>query len=290
MSANRIIEVKIVDRALVPAQVEVWVQVEVESPSPASDIRGRLTGPRVQGATTVEVAYPLRPLPCPIDEPVNTITRRAIIPEASFWDPECPFLYEGTVELWAHGQRVDQRRFTHGFRTLTVGPPGLRINGQVRRLVGMHSSLLPAAPDARPADCDLVMAPVQDVRRWEEGDRFGFFVLGTIGDVAEWPALVQLAAHSSSFGFLASEEHLRTLTCRQLLPKRDAGVLLGACVSAAPATSLPTEVDFIACSAESLPVLEALPQPRVVFRAAGSSGEFADPRIIGSIVCPNGEC
>ena len=94
-----ITNVEILDRGLDPAKAELWIQVQVARRSATTEVRGRLVGPRCQGATTVEVAYPLRPLPRTQEEAENTLTRQVIIPEPSFWDTENPFFYEVIVEL-----------------------------------------------------------------------------------------------------------------------------------------------------------------------------------------------
>src|SRR5438105_5047045 len=116
---NTITAVHVIDRVLDPMQAELWVRVEVAHRSPATDVRGRFVGPRCPGATTVEVAYPLRPLRGE-GEPDNVLLRRVIIPEPSFWDTESPFTYEAIVELWEGAQLVDERRFPHA---LKKGPP-----------------------------------------------------------------------------------------------------------------------------------------------------------------------
>jgi beta-galactosidase/beta-glucuronidase len=41
---------------------------------------------------------------------------RVIIPEASWWEPKTPFLYEGPVELWQDGVLCDRREISHGIR------------------------------------------------------------------------------------------------------------------------------------------------------------------------------
>ena len=52
-------------RSLSPAAAEVWVSAEVAGATPGAvgELHGRVMGPRCRYATTVEVAYPLRPLP-----------------------------------------------------------------------------------------------------------------------------------------------------------------------------------------------------------------------------------
>src|SRR4051794_3725548 len=91
--------------ALTPAAGEVRVRVAADA---AAEVRGRLTGPRCRFASTVEVAYPLRPVSG------EDGTFRAIIPEPSLWEPECPFLYTAVVELWREGQPIERRTLTYG--------------------------------------------------------------------------------------------------------------------------------------------------------------------------------
>ena len=72
------------------------------------EVRGRVVGPRCPGVTTLEVAYPLRPLPKP-EGSATSITMRIVIPDPLGWQPERPYVYEGAVELWQDGQKVDER-------------------------------------------------------------------------------------------------------------------------------------------------------------------------------------
>jgi hypothetical protein len=89
-----------------PAEAVVVVRVELDGPPAGADLRGKLVGPRRPGATTVEVAYPLRPADG--DPP----TLRAVIPEPNLWTPAAPFRYDGTVELWRGGAKLDAKPFT----------------------------------------------------------------------------------------------------------------------------------------------------------------------------------
>src|SRR5690242_18252743 len=109
--------VEVRNHILNPAEAEIWITI-----LPANsdmEVRGRLTGPRCQYATTVEVAHPLSPLPGHLARP-GDLTARAIIPEPSFWDPESPFLYEGTVEVWKGGNRCHEAALSHGLRILQL--------------------------------------------------------------------------------------------------------------------------------------------------------------------------
>ncbi|HYV36006.1 MAG TPA: hypothetical protein VE988_09910, partial [Gemmataceae bacterium] len=47
------------------------------------------------------------------------LAMRVVIPEPSFWEPECPFVYDGVIELWQDGVRCDVRQVP-GYKLLTV--------------------------------------------------------------------------------------------------------------------------------------------------------------------------
>src|SRR5262249_36609476 len=124
---NRIRQIEVRDRSLVPAEAEVWITVTPECQTTTTELRGRLMGPRCPYAGTVEVAYPLRALPP--DRAVESpgLTKRVVIPEACLWELESPFLYQGPIELWQDGQRCDQVTISHGLRSLHLDERGLRI-------------------------------------------------------------------------------------------------------------------------------------------------------------------
>jgi hypothetical protein len=112
---NSIVNIDVENRVLLPPQAELWVHVTVAQRGPTTEIRGRFVGPRCEKASTVEVAYPIRPLRRPQDSS-NVLTRQVVIPEPSFWDLETPFFYEAIIELWEDGNRVGERRFSHRLR------------------------------------------------------------------------------------------------------------------------------------------------------------------------------
>src|SRR5438309_7769131 len=111
--ANHILNKTVEIRRLSAAEAEVWVAVELGEVTPATELRGRLTGPRCHGVTTVEVAYPLRPLPV-AQGPTNVLTLRVLIPEPNLWTKETPFYYAGRLELWHQGRRADVATWTMG--------------------------------------------------------------------------------------------------------------------------------------------------------------------------------
>jgi hypothetical protein len=97
------------------AEAEVWLLIEAEQVTPATEARGRLVGPRCSGISTIEVAYPLRPFPRP-PEDVPPLSRRVVIPEPSLWEEQHPYVYRAVVELWEGGQRCDMSEFDYGLR------------------------------------------------------------------------------------------------------------------------------------------------------------------------------
>ncbi|HKI36311.1 MAG TPA: hypothetical protein VKA46_30925 [Gemmataceae bacterium] len=113
--SNRLRQVTAQVRRLSAAEAEVWLLVEVEGVTPATEVRGRLVGPHCPGVSTIEVAYPLRPFPRH-PEGVPPLSRRVVIPEPSLWEPEQPYLYRAIVELWEDGQQCDRAEFDYGLR------------------------------------------------------------------------------------------------------------------------------------------------------------------------------
>jgi hypothetical protein len=210
--SNGIVRIDFVDRSLAPAQAEVWVRVVPRRLDAGTEVRGRLLGPRCVYASTVEVAYPLRPLPPGVQAQGGGLTTRAVIPEASLWDPESPFLYEGPIELWQDGVRCERIVMRHGLRSFGLTPRGLLVNGKVRALRGLEVDRAPAevrARELRKGGFNLLIADVarsEDV--WDEANRLGFFVLGRVADGAEdalrWAAV--LRRHASFLGWLAPAE------------------------------------------------------------------------------------
>ena len=113
--SNRLRQVNVQVQRLSAAEAELWLLVVAERVTPATEVRGRLVGPRCPGVTTIEVAYPLRPFPRP-PEGVPPLSRRAVVPEPSLWEPERPYVYRAVVELWEDGQPCDRAEFDYGLR------------------------------------------------------------------------------------------------------------------------------------------------------------------------------
>jgi hypothetical protein len=201
--SNRIRHVEVRDHSLSPAQAEAHVLVTPERRTPATEVRGRLMGPSCPYSSTVEVAYALRPLP---DEG-EALACRVVIPEASLWEPESPFLYRGPVELWQDGARCDRVTLSHGLRSLNVGPHGLRVNGRPLTLRGREVAHLSddEALALRRAGCNLLVAPAAAAAPlWDTADRLGFLVLGRVADAGAETLrrLADLGRRPSCLGWL----------------------------------------------------------------------------------------
>lgn len=207
--SNRILDVRAEDRSLDPVSAEVRIILRPERLTPATEVRGRLLGPSCPYANTVEIAYPLRPVRAEEQEP-GTLTCRVVIPEASLWDSQSPFLYAGPVELWQDGQCIDRLHVRHGLRAFQVTPYGLRVNGKITPLDGRRVETLTEgqALQLREQGCNLLVAPLREDAApvWEMADRFGFLVLGEVGSESapHQEMLERLSRRPSSLGWLGA--------------------------------------------------------------------------------------
>lgn len=209
---NRIRQLEIRNGQLIPAQTEVWIRVIPEQLTPTTELRGRLMGPRCAYAETVEVAYPLRPPPREqIPAGRDALHARVIIPEACFWEPESPFLYQGPIELWQDDRRCEQLVVSHGLRAFRLGEDGFRLNFRPLKLRGQRIETLSneGALDLRRAGRNLLVVPVrpQTLPLWELADRLGFLILGQVQDGSEETlrSLHDLSRHPSCIGWLIED-------------------------------------------------------------------------------------
>jgi len=96
------------------ALAELLVHADfAEDPGPDVELRGRLMGPRCPGVGTIEVAYPLRPVPSGL--PARR-SARVVIPDPNLWESDTPFVYWGPAEVWVGGAKVAEVRSEVGLR------------------------------------------------------------------------------------------------------------------------------------------------------------------------------
>jgi hypothetical protein len=266
---NRIVRVEVVDRTP-PPEAELRLTIVPERRTASTEVRGRLMGPRCPYSNTVEIAYPLRPLP---SETSQGIAVRVVIPEASSWDPESPFLYAGPVELWQDGARCDRVTITHGFRHVSLGARGLFWNGRPLRLQGWSAEDVTEAEamQRHRAGCNLVLAPVSAAtspRLWELADRVGLLVLARLAalDTATLGRLSELEAHPSCFGWLVGTDLLAVPEAAPFLTRARVGVILSG-----SEVDLPAGVRFVAGPSEVARDGVAWPYLRMGKPPAGAS-------------------
>jgi hypothetical protein len=209
---NRITDVEARDLRLTPAAAEVRVVVRAERRTPATAVRGRLVGPRCAFANTVEVAYPLSPVPAETQARAEgELAARVVIPEASLWDPQSPFLYVGPVELWEGQRRCDAVTVRHGLRDVRVRHGGIAVNGRPLAVRGKEMPATCSDDEAlrlRQAGYNLLVTPVSESTTplWDVGDRLGFLVAGRVSaaDADTLRLLGRLGRHASCAGWFAA--------------------------------------------------------------------------------------
>ena len=278
---NRIRDLVVRDHRLDPAEAEVWITVVPEALTSTTQVHGRLMGPRCPYANTVEVAYPLREWRREYESEGNKhLTFRIIIPEASLWEPQTPFLYQGPVELWQDELLCERVQLSHGLRVITLGPRGIRVNGRQLILQGVRGSQFSEEELAKlhQAGCNLIFVPVtpQTLSLWDAADRLGFLMLGRIIDRAAWELAGTLRQHPSCLGWvitseLMNHEVLQAVRFSPLAFGR--GHLVGCEIGLFPPGPLPDGLQFVVCEEKFLPALDEVPQPKVVL----ASSSFAAP-------------
>jgi len=269
--ANRIRDFHLRDQLDDPSEAEVWVCVIPEQAAPATEVRGRLMGPRCHYASTVEVAYPLRPF-VRRPERLPGLAMRVVIPEASLWEPESPFLYLGPIELWEGGKLCDQVQVRHGLRTLRLGARGLRLNSRPLTIRGVarQECTEEDAVRLRQQGCNTLLVPVAAGTSglWDAADRLGFLVLGRLdgSDEAARQAKV-LGEHPCCLGWLFDGEVLEQeggAKALASLSQARPGDLLGVALHQVPPRPLPPGIHFVECPEQLLPLVTEIHVPRIV--------------------------
>jgi hypothetical protein len=293
--SNRIKGVHIFNGRLTPAEAEIWITVATEHLTSTTQVVGRLVGPRCPYANTVEVAYPLREHSRQYEtDGVPGFTLRVIIPEPNLWEPQTPFLYQGTLELWQQGERCDTFHVSHGLAAHQKAPSGLRWNGRPLTLRGVwRVGLTPAEARAlHGANWNTVVAPVttETASLWEMADRFGFLMIGRTGDRSQLGQARDRWHHISCLGWLLDPKMFLDPLAAAVLPGylEYGGQLVGLEMNQLPMEALPEGLSFVAAPEELLSALGDLPVSKLALRqeiggatTGGSTREM--PSLLGWI-------
>jgi hypothetical protein len=282
--------VEIWDHSLSPVAADLRVRFSFKMSAVGLDLRGRLVGPRCRYASTVEVAYPFRPLP-PTAADAQTLSARVVVPEPCFWEPACPFLYEGFVEVCRDDTLLERYPIGRGFRQVQLSPHGLRWNGQPLPLRGVSRGKL-TEDDARalresgrntvlislpndPAEIlDFPGVLFESVEAYESADHVGLLVLARLpAEPKSTSSFVTDLGRPSCLGWLMSGEGLldparRALALAHLGGRH--GELLGVELNWPVPAALLEGIAFICCRDSVLRELDQLPLPKLLLIDAGS--------------------
>lgn len=270
---------------LTPTEADLRITLVSQDLVGGLEAGGRLVGPHCHFSTTVEVAYPLRPLPLQPEQPTR-LTGRVIIPEPCFWEPDGPFVYRGQLEVRQGKNRWFETQLTLGLRTLQLRNHGLRLNGRPLRLQGVVRDRLTVEEglQLRRGGCNLLVVPVaaESAEVWDTADRLGFLVIGQLQNVpdAYRPAWA-LRLHPCSLGWLWPAD----LAHEPARPPQTAGQFFGKQLPQSSGCNGISGIDFIVCEADQLASLSDVARPKIVLCEQWPSAEeqavAADPSILG---------
>jgi hypothetical protein len=308
--SNHIKSIRLHEIRVDPAESELFLSVFPEQVTENTQVSGRLIGPRCRYSTTVEVAYPMRESSrSHASGEIPRITVRIIIPEASLWDPESPFIYEGPLELWEKGNCVDRLQIKHGLRVLRLGQRGLRLNGKLISICGVpRAELSPeCAAQLRRSDCNALLTPLSDEHAalWDEADERGFLMIGRIESAADLEIASDLMAmsacrklqHPATLGWFISEGVFEEKLSQMLGPTMLSGLsgtsgadaIVGVELTGRRSLTLPDGVSFVACREELVPTFTDLGLPFLVLSesslrpVSSPAPQEESPRLLGTI-------
>jgi len=274
-------------RSLSPVGAEVWVSADVADATPgaAGAVRGRVMGPRCRYARTVEVAYPLRPLPPAVALALG-LTARIVIPEPSLWDTASPHLYAGPVTYVENDQTLDQTTVRFGLRDVRLTARGLLWNGKP---IDLRGAPLPAPANGQSREAqftalrdrgvNLLVVPADAGERavWDLADEIGLLVLYRLTDA---PFARDLALgfdqHPSALGCLVPQALAGEAWVGEIVAAwRGAGLTLvmGAELDRPTAAELPGHFQFVAGPADVLTQSGGTALPWLALGDAAADGD-----------------
>lgn len=258
-ASHRIRSVHMEIGRLSPAEADVRFEVTVDRPDKRLDTKGRLVGPRCVYASTVEVAYPLRDSPAGES---NRLSKGVIIPEPNLWEPACPFLYEGTIELLENQSPIDVITMTVGLRTIAISGRSFLLNGRRFEPKAIEIAQVTEADlaEARNESYTVVLPVAEDARPfWQACDRIGVGVFGRLPRHS-MPAREHFANHPCLLGWIADEAPKLANEGAEVLPHY---VPIGLEVGNDRASANRPDVDFVIVPRYTSAQFEELGRPVV---------------------------
>ncbi len=258
--AQNPIKLALRQQRLDPTEAEVWVSVIKDPGQSISDMDGRFVGPRCRYASTVEVAYPLRPVPHLADDP-GSITKRVVIPEPSMWTPQSPFLYE--VSLRTVEGDSETIELVHGLRMLEFKPQGISLNGQrfTPKVVAGEEWSDSQMERLRQQEVNTLLVDMHGVnlRLWDRADQLGFFIVGELSTAQSLPLTAMVGQHPCTLGWLIDQEMVQAASPMAEMAKwQRFGIRLSK-----PTADLPAWASFVAGEANTLSKLEDIAIPKL---------------------------
>jgi hypothetical protein len=277
---NRIRDVVVLNHRLDPVETELSIHVLLEKITPGTELKGRLIGPRCAFSTTIEIAYPMRE-----SDRSDHIELRVVVPEPSWWEPETPFLYVGSVELWQDGEFCERVAISHGIRWLQLTPKGLHLNGKRFTLRGKIVDPAISEADARKLreqEFNALFTAIAEPRLalWGLADRIGFFVVGTAPEMATFlDCRNDLTTRPSTFGWVFNRAEIVKA------PVQVEGLAMFYGIDSS-AKSRAGEAVFLVCRDTELAWLDDAELPKLVIVQNLPDPLRARPDVIGWIESP----
>jgi hypothetical protein len=254
-----------------PAEANVCFLVAVERMTRATEVRGRIVGPRSLYAELPQVASPLRSVRARLDAE-EVLMARTAFPNPRTWQPSAPLLYRVVVELWQDGQLCEAAGFDLGFRAIELISGKVSVNQTRLSLQGM-----PCLPESREEAAarrqtgyNLVVAGPGQWHWWVRANPMGFLLLERVALSTLTPHYVGLLSQQPCFlGFIVDRELLDrppSETESFLRTWRERHVFIGLEFDGPPPPTVPDGLSFLVCRESELPGLGPSSLPRLVLR------------------------
>jgi len=236
---NRIAAYEIVEMEVGPDLVQLLLRVEADDWTATTEVRAALTGPKNAVTRTAEAEYAFEPVEVEDEEP-GFRSFALSIADPALWSPASPSRYEGSLELWEDGQRVDSTPLHYAVYVLSWEEDRVFVNEQpltlkVREVAALDEAVVRRL---RKEGVNVVLLPADQSAAWELADRLGLFLMGMLPSDGALPAdLMDRSVRPCCLGWVYSSPE-------SPLPDEPIPGLFGL-RSAEPVEALPEGMDFL---------------------------------------------